>query len=84
MISIEEASRFLSSPLWLKTSQIFRHIANIFAFGDMASGQRQRWAIFFFNFNMTFLATCGFFKDAIKIKLAARGQLQKKLWAQKL
>ena len=35
---------FLSSPLWLKTSQIFRHMANIFAFGDVASGQRQRWA----------------------------------------
>ena len=33
---------FLSSPLWLKTSQIFRHMANIFAFGDMASDQRQR------------------------------------------
>ena len=29
----------LSSPLWLKTSQIFRHMANIF--GDVASGQRQ-------------------------------------------
>ena len=34
---------FLSSLLWLKTSQIFRHMANIFAFGDVASGQRQRW-----------------------------------------
>ena len=33
---------FLSSPLWLKTSEIFRHMANIFAFGDVASGQRQR------------------------------------------
>ena len=32
---------FLSSPLWLKTSQIFRHMANIFTFGDVASGQRQ-------------------------------------------
>ena len=31
---------FSSSPLWLKTSQIFRHMANIFAFGDVASGQR--------------------------------------------
>ena len=37
---------FLSSPLWLKTSQIFRHMANIFAFGDVASGQRQRCIIF--------------------------------------
>ena len=35
---------FLYSPLWLKTSQIFRHMANIFAFGDVASGQRQRWS----------------------------------------
>ena len=33
---------FLASPLWLKTSQIFRHMANISAFGDVASGQRQR------------------------------------------
>ena len=29
---------FLSSPLWLKTTQIFRHMANIFAFSDVASG----------------------------------------------
>ena len=36
---------FLSSPLWLKTSQIFRHMENIFAFGDVASGQRQRCLI---------------------------------------
>ena len=25
---------FLSSPLWLKTSKIFRHMAKIFAFGE--------------------------------------------------
>ena len=33
---------FLYSPLWLKTSQILRHMTNIFVFGDVASGQRQR------------------------------------------
>ena len=43
---------------------------------------------FFFNFNMTFLATRGcasdFSKMLAKFKMAARGQLQIFLWAQKL
>ena len=36
---------FFSSPLWLKTSQIFRHMANIFAFGDVASGSANAEAL---------------------------------------
>ena len=43
---------------------------------------------FFFNFNITFLATWGcasdFLKMLPKFKIAARGQLQIFLWAQKL
>ena len=43
---------------------------------------------FFFNFNITFLATCGcaidFLKMLPKFKMAARSQLQIVLWAQKL
>ena len=45
------------------------------------------WSIFF-NFNITFLATwgCGsnFLKMLPNFKMAARGQLQNYLWAQKL
>ena len=43
---------------------------------------------FFLNFNMTFLTTWGCASDFLrmlpKFKMAARGQLQKILWAQKL
>ena len=42
----------------------------------------------FFNFNITFLATCGcatdFLKMLPKFKMAARSELQNFLWAQKL
>ena len=41
------------------------------------------WSIFF-NFNITFLATCGCAIDANKTQKAARGQLQICLWAQRL
>ena len=45
------------------------------------------WSIFFSNFNITFLATWGcasdFLKMLPKFKMAARGQLQIFLWAQK-
>ena len=45
-------------------------------------------SIFFSNFNITFLATWGcasdFLKMLPKFKMAARGQLQIFLWAQKL
>ena len=58
------------------------------AFGVTFSCGRRNYCLFFWNFNLTFLATWGCASDFSnmlpKFKIAARGQLQKNLWAQKL
>ena len=60
---------------------------SILIFGGVRELKKIVWSIFL-NFYITFLATCGYASDYLKMlpkfKIAARSQLQIFLWAQKL